>query len=180
MYFEKAGQENTKDTARLATEKAQKEGIRYLVVASNTGATADYFLDSGLNVVCVTHQIGFRNPGEDEMEENKREKLKASGVNVLTTSHFMGGVGRAVRKKHGGLYPGEIMADSLRILGQGVKVGVEISVMALDAGMIPYGEDIIAVGGTGRGADTALVIRPEHGHHIFASRIKEIICKPKE
>jgi hypothetical protein len=52
--------------------------------------------------------------------------------------------------------------------------------MALDAGMIPYGEEVIAVGGTGRGADTAVIIKPAHANNILDTWISEIICKPKE
>jgi len=70
------------------------------------------------------------------------------------------------------------MANTLKFFGQGVKVSVEIAVMALDAGLIPYGEDIIAIGGTGRGADTAVVIRPAHAANIFDTYIAEVICKP--
>jgi len=180
MFFEKAGPENTEETARLAVKRAHELNIKNLVVASNTGKTAEFFLEKDLKVVCVTHQIGFRNPGEDEISHSKKNEFQEKGIQLLTTTHLMGGVGRAVRKRHGGLYPGEIMADSLRILGQGVKVGLEIAVMALDAGLIPYGQDIVAVGGTGRGADTALVVEPEHSHHIFDSKIKEVICKPKK
>ncbi|NLY83165.1 MAG: hypothetical protein GX084_00915, partial [Acholeplasmataceae bacterium] len=53
-------------------------------------------------------------------------------------------------------------------------------VMALDAGLIPYGREIIAVGGSGRGADTAVIIVPAHSNHFFDTRVKEIICKPRE
>ncbi len=178
MYFAKPGPDNTEKTVDLAIKRANELNIKNVVVASNSGATAEKFLNKGLNVICVTHQIGFRNPGEDEMTEEQRKDFSDKGVKVLTTTHLLGGVGRAVRNKFGGLYPGEMVAHSLRMLGQGVKVGLEISVMALDSGLIPYGEDIIAVGGAGRGADTAIVVLPEHSQNIFASKIKEIICKP--
>jgi hypothetical protein len=69
---------------------------------------------------------------------------------------------------------------SLRILGQGFKVCVEISSMALDAGLIPYGIEVITVGGTGRGADTATVVLPAHSNQFFETKVKEIICKPRE
>lgn len=178
MYFANKGPENTGATVEQAVKRARELGIEYIVVASNSGDTAEKFLGQGLQIICVTHQIGFRNPGEDEMDPEKRRELEEKGVRVLTTTHLLGGVGRAVRSKFGGLYPGEMVAHTLRMLGQGVKVALEISVMALDSGLIPHGEDIIAVGGAGRGADTAVVIRPEHSQNIFASRIKEIICKP--
>ncbi len=70
------------------------------------------------------------------------------------------------------------MAATLRLFGQGVKVTVEITVMAADAGMLPMSDDIMAIGGTGKGADTACVIAPAHSNHIFEMHIKEIVCKP--
>jgi len=67
---------------------------------------------------------------------------------------------RSLRKEYGGQYPPEIIANTLRMFGQGVKVCLEISIMALDAGLLPYGKEVVAIGGTGRGADTAVVLEP--------------------
>lgn len=75
--------------------------------------------------------------------------------------------------------PAQVVAHALRMFGQGTKVCVEIAVMALDAGLIPFGREIIAIGGTGRGADTALVLTPAHSRQFFATWIHEIICKPR-
>ena len=35
-------------------------------------------------------------------------------------------------------------------------------------------------GGSGRGADAALVLKPAHQNNFFDMRIREIICKPRE
>jgi hypothetical protein len=78
------------------------------------------------------------------------------------------------------VYPPEIIAHALRMFGQGVKVAVEIAVMALDAGLIPYGGPVVAVGGTGKGADSAIVVAPQHSTDIFGVKVQEIICKPRE
>ena len=91
---------------------------------------------------------------------------------------MLSGAERGMSRKFGGVYPMEIIANTLRMLGQGTKVCVEISVMALDAGLIPYGEDVIAVGGTDEGADTAIILRPAHAADIFDTWISEILCKP--
>ena len=181
VLFEKAGRDNTEQTVTLAAERAEVLGID-LVVASNTGFTANLLRDrvgDDCRVVCVTHQVGFRSPGEDELPPEVREKLTARGVAVLTTTHLMGGIDRACRFKNQGLYPAEIVAHTLRLLGQGLKVCVECAVMALDAGLIRHDQEVVAVGGTGRGADTACVIQPAHGHDIFALRVREILCKPR-
>lgn len=180
MYFKEKGLVNTEQALKLAVQRGSELGIRHYVVASNSGKTAQQLLALGAAVVCVTHHTGFRKPGEQEMAAEMRRQLENSGVKVLTTTHLLGGIDRGVENKFGGTYPGGLVAATLRMLGQGVKVGVEIAVMALDAGLIPYGEDVIAVAGSGRGADTALVLQPAHAKDFFETRIKEIICKPAQ
>ncbi|MGI6162942.1 MAG: pyruvate kinase alpha/beta domain-containing protein [Bacillota bacterium] len=179
VYFDRPGRENTGQVAVLALNRAKELGIQYIVVASNTGYTADFFAGKGIKAVCVTHHIGFREPGSDEMSAETRENLKSQGVELLTTTHLFGNVERAVTNKFGGLYPGGLISHTLRMFSQGTKVAVEIAVMALDAGLIPFGEPVIAVGGSGRGADTALVLTPAHAKAIFDTEILEIICKPR-
>jgi hypothetical protein len=96
-----------------------------------------------------------------------------------TGAHALSGLERSVAKKHSGVYPVLLIADTLRLLGQGTKVAVEVAVMAADAGMLT-GKDIISIGGSGGGADTALVLKPAHQNNFFDLRIKEIICKPRD
>ncbi|MEM5766812.1 MAG: pyruvate kinase alpha/beta domain-containing protein [Bacillota bacterium] len=178
MYWKSAGVAHTEETVALALRKAGEYGIRSIVVASNSGKTAALLAGKAENVVCVTHANGFKEPGVHELSPGQREILIGKNMKILTTTHVLSGAERGISRKFGGVYPVEIMAHTLKIFGQGVKVAVEISVMALDAGLIPFGEDIIAIGGTGRGADTAVVIRPAHAANIFDTYIAEIICKP--
>lgn len=182
MYWDKQGGDNTRATVAAALKRAGELGVKHLVVASFSGKSATLFLERAreLEIVCVTHQVGFAIPGEDEMPAETRNRLTEGGLRVLTTTHFMAGLDRACRIKFGGVYPAEIVASALRILGQGLKVCVEVGVMALDAGLIPYGVDIISLGGTGEGLDTAAVIRPAHSQNFFDTRVREIICKPRE
>lgn len=180
MIWQQAGPENTRKTLEIAVKRAQEDGLP-LVIASNTGATVYTALELGADpksVVCVTHHVGFRGPGIDEMPEADRRQLAAQGVKILTTTHVLAGVDRACRNKFGGIYPPEIIASALRMLGQGVKVCVEISIMALDAGLIPFGQRIVAVGGTHSGADTAAIIIPAHSNNVFDLKVEEILCKP--
>jgi uncharacterized protein len=179
VYFEKPGKNNTGAVVTAVLQRAEELGIKNVVVASNSGQTAEAFGEKGLNVVCVTHHVGYKGPGEDEMAAEMREQLRAKGIKVLTTTHLLAGVDRALRIKFQGIFPAEIMANTLKIFGQGVKVCVEISSMALDAGLIPYGEEVIAVGGSGRGADAACVILPAHSNDFFDTKVKEVICKPR-
>jgi hypothetical protein len=71
-----------------------------------------------------------------------------------------------------------IVSDTLRIFSQGVKVCVEISVMAAEHGLVTPDEDIVAIGGSGTGADTAILLKPAYAANIFETRIKAILCMP--
>lgn len=180
MYFEKCGKVNTEMAVELALKAAADNGINYIVVASNEGDTAKLLENCGINVVVVTHVNGFRETGVQEMPAETRTKLESYGFKVYTSTHALSGAERSLSSKFGGISPIEVMAQSLKMFGQGVKVCVEISTMALDAGIVPYGEDIIAIAGSGRGADTAVIIRPAHGANILETKIKEIVCKPRQ
>lgn len=176
--FAEKGQVNTAETLTLAVNAAKERGIKHIVVASNSGETAKLLIDSKLDITCVTHHVGFRNPGEDEMPPLTRQELGTKGVKVLTSTHLFAGIERGYVNKLSGFGPAYITAATLRMFGQGTKVAVEVAVMALDAGLIPHGVDIIAIGGSGRGADTALVLRPAHSNRFTETAIREIICKP--
>jgi hypothetical protein len=73
----------------------------------------------------------------------------------------------------------EIMAHTLKVFGQGTKVACEIVLMAADAGLIRTDEEIITIGGTGSGADTAIVVKPAHTHDLFQLKVREVLCKPR-
>lgn len=178
-YFEKPGPKNTEEVLTIARERGRELGIGKIVVASSTGRTAEALIDSGFQVMAVTHQAGYRERASQELEMEQRQKLLDHGMEVLTTTHVFAGVDRALNFKAQGLYPGEIVAHSLRILGQGFKVAVEVATMAMDAGFVKADEDIIAIGGTGKGADCAVVLRPAHSQYIFDTDIKEILCMPR-
>ena len=50
--------------------------------------------------------------------------------------------------------------------------------MAADCGAIPSGEDVIAIGGTSEGADTAVILKAAHSLRILDTKISEYLCKP--
>lgn len=180
MIFKNAGKENTEETLRLAIDMARKRLIKHIVLASSSGETALKLKEyENISIVCVSHVNGFREPGQNEMPEETRKELENNGINVLTTTHVLSGAERGISNRFGGLYPVEIIAHTLRMLGQGVKVCVEVSTMALDAGLIPYNEPIIAIGGYSEGADTAVIITPANASRIFETKLHEIICKPR-
>lgn len=181
VYFEAPGKQNTESVLELVKNYAQAEGIRDIVVASTTGETGAKAsrIFKGFNVVVTSHHVGFQEPGMWEMEEDNRKKILENGARILTATHALSGVERAIRKKFETIMPLEIMAHTLRLFGEGTKVCVEITIMAADAGLIPVDREVIAIGGTGIGADTALVIKPANASNFFDLEIREIIAKPR-
>ena len=135
-------------------------------------------LDKDINIIVVTHVTGYAKPDVQELDEKDRRKLESQGVKVLTCQHAFGGVGRGVRNKLDTYQMDEIMAHTLRVFGQGVKVAIEVTLMAADAGLVRTDEDVISVGGTAQGVDSALVLKPANSAHFFDLKVREIICKP--
>ena len=185
MYFNVPGSDNTGETLKIAVRTAIERQISHIVVATTTGATAFAAAEEvrkqvyGGTLVCVTHVYGSRENGKNPIPESDREKLKSQGVVLCTAAHALSGAERCMSRKFQGVYPVEIIAHTLRMLGAGMKVCVEIAAMALDAGLIPYGKPVIAVGGTGKGADTAVTISPAYTNAIFDTKVHEILCKPR-
>jgi Lhr-like helicase/intein/homing endonuclease len=134
----------------------------------------------GYNVVVVAHAYGLKEPGKNELEEQYKKRMKANKAKIFTGTHALSSAERAVRKDFGTIQPLELIANVLRRMGEGTKVCVEVTLMAADAGLIPVDRDIIAIGGTGRGADTALRICPANSAKFFDLKIREIIAKPRD
>lgn len=182
-YFSKAGFINTESCVALVSKMVREEGFRHVVAASTTGHTATRLSDelSGLdvNLVAVTHSAGFKNPNEQEFDPTNREKLEKTGVKVLTTTILTHSIETAFGAAHQGVYPTQIVAHSLRRLGEGCKVCCEIVMEAVDAGVIPEEEEVIAVAGTGRGADSVYVIRSAASKRFLQLAVLEVRAKPR-
>lgn len=182
-YFEKPGKRNTGAVLKAAGDSARALGITTVLVPSVSGKTALAARESlakNIRVIAVTHVAGFEGPDIQEMSARTRRLLESKGVQVLTAQHAFGGVGRAVRNKLGTYQVDEIMAWTLRTFGQGTKVAVEIALMAADAGLVRTGEDVISLGGSGEGVDTALVVRPSNSSRFFDLKVREVVCKPRD
>lgn len=180
-YFPGAGEANTDETLRAAKARADELGIKDVVVASTRGPTGLKTMElfKGYDVVVVPHVTGMREPGTQELGEDYAEKIKAAGGTVVIAAHAFSGVNRAIQAKFDTMYPAGIIAQTLRLFGQGMKVVVEITAMAADAGAVPVDRDILAIAGSGRGADTAVVVKPAYSHSLFEMVVREIIAKPR-
>ena len=183
-YFEEKNQANTEEALKIAVETARNLGIKDIVLATTGGATAKMMADEidheGLTITVVTHAFGQREANTNPMPTELRQHLIQKGMNVCTAAHALSGAERALSTTFHGVYPVEIIAHTLRMFGQGTKVCVEIAAMAADAGLVRTGEPVVTVGGTGRGADTVIVLRPAVSSNILKTKIDRVVCKPIE
>jgi len=185
-YFDKPGPVNTKDSAHFAIERAKELNITTIVVASTSGETAQVFFDamkgSGISLVVVTHVMGFSKPGEWEFSTKTAQELRSKGVKIVTGTHALSGLERALSKspKVGGASRTEAIAEALRrVVAVGLKVAVECVLIAADQGAIGIDKEVIAVGGTASGADTVCVIRPSYTASFFDLQVREIVAMPR-
>jgi len=181
VYFSDPGEKNTERLLGVAKVRADELGIRDIVLASTRGETALKAVEvfRGFNIVVVTHSTGFREPGKQELDDAHSKAIREGGGRILTASHAFAGVDRAIRKKFNTIGPSELLAQTLRMFGQGMKVCVEVVAMAADASLIPVDKEVVAIAGSSRGADTAVVIKPAHLADVFDLQIREIIAKPR-
>jgi hypothetical protein len=183
-YFNEPGQKNTDAVILAAKKRLQELGIQHVVVASTSGVTAfkvwESLKDNSVSIVCVGEHYGFWGGDEQRFSEETRKELESKGVRVFIGSHALSGVGRSITNKFKGISHTEIIAYTLRQFGEGLKVCVEISIMVADAGLIPTDREVIAIGGTSKGADTAIVLKAAHMHNYFDLEIREIIAKPRQ
>jgi uncharacterized protein len=185
-YFEKPGPANTRDAAQFAIERAKELKIQTIIIASTSGKTAEIFHEAmkglPLDLVVVTHVVGFTKPGEWEFSGDLARQLRKEGVKIVTGTHALSGLERALSRspKVGGGSRTEAIAEALRrIVAVGLKVAVECVLITADQGTIGVDEEVIAVGGTASGADTVCVVRPAHTANFFDLQVREIVAMPR-
>ena len=180
VYFSSTGRENTEEVLGIVKRRAEELGIKSIIVASTSGDTAVRAVGilKGVKVIAVSHATGMGEPNVQQFTEENRQKFESKDGIVLTAIHAFAGLGGAMRKKFNMYLFPEVVASTLRIFGQGMKVACEITLMAADAGLVRTDEDVIAIAGSDSGADIALVLTPVNSKDFFDLKVKEILCKP--
>ena len=174
VYLEKAGQDNTAAVFDVVDRALSELDIRKVVLASTRGDTARYAMDrykgQDVRLIVVPHQYGFGQGQRFPQELVARARQEGHEVHYGTMLFH--------QEKLFGEGPAQWVANFLRAFCQGVKVCVEILLMAGNAGLVQEGEQVVVVAGTGRGADTALVMTGATSGNLKAMHISRILCKP--
>ena len=179
VYFDKPGRANTDTTLQAARTRADELGIRQMTVATTHGYTAlraREILDGlDVKITAVSICAAFDEKGWT-LTAAERERLERDGIRVVTSVHALGDdVSDALVKTA----PGVIVRETLYTFCQGMKVAVEVALMAADAGLLAMQEEVISVAGTEEGADTAVILKPAYTRQFKKLRVREILAKPR-
>nr|MDO8113817.1 pyruvate kinase alpha/beta domain-containing protein [Candidatus Sigynarchaeota archaeon] len=185
-YFESPG-DHAKDVFDHVKSIVDARGIKDIVVASTRGETGlracNVFDPAKYNVTIVTHSQGFITKNQQEFRDDNKKAIIAKGGKILTGTHAFSGVETGISKKLAPgnvLFPVEVFARIVRlVIGDGIKVCMEIAVMAADAGLVRVDKDVLCIAGTGTSADTACIIKPAYSRDFTELRLKQILCKPE-
>jgi hypothetical protein len=182
VYFTDKGPSNTGRTIECAVDCCREQSIAKIVVASSSGETAlklREMADPACEVIAVTYCAGSRFADKVEAFNANRQKVEKAGIKIVRGIHALSATERTFENKYGAkLIPLNLVSDSLRMFGQGMKVCVEVAIMAAEHGFVTPSEEIIVLGGSGTGADTAVVLRPAFAAAMFDLKIQQILCKP--
>ncbi len=184
VYFEKQGRNNTQECLQIVREAIQEYRYKHIVIASVSGSTgllfAEEFKASSINIVVVTHSAGYKSPNIIEMSNESKRRLEELGAKIYMGTMLTHSIETSFSSKFSGIYPTLIIAHTLRRFGEGTKVCCEITMMAVDGGLIPEEEEVLAVAGTAGGADTVLLIRSAASKRFLDLKVLEILAKPRE
>ena len=188
VYFEKAGKGNTDKVIEVVAKRLDEGDLDTVIVASTTGHTALRLSDAlgdKARMVCVAETALLREWGHEYpcMDPQNKAELERRGVAVADKVAYLVHSSVLDYSQWKVPTPEIILRETLYAFGQGLKVAVEVVFIAVASGFVePFG-DVIAIGGSSRGADTAIVMNATYPNHAFSKdaekrmRIKEILCK---
>jgi len=158
-YFETLGKENIDKTLELVRRMAEELGIKHVIVASITGFTAEkafeMLKDMGVTLTVVgTERSRFASDLQDKLEDKE--------CNVCFSREISYD------------YP-DLVKLAFRRFSPGVKVAVEVAMIAAQGGFVSTEEDVICVGKW----DTALIIKPATSDNFSELKVRELICMPR-
>lgn len=163
VYFDSGGKQNTEETLQLAKKYAIEHQIKKVVVASTTGSTAkaayELFSDTPIKLISVGH-------GRGRYDEDVISLLENKGYSVIFDDDISAEYDSAIFRKFS------------RICA-GAKVAVQCVQIAANVDLLDDDEEVVSVGGTSRGADTAIVIKAAKSDRFGSREIERTLCRPR-
>jgi len=177
-YFDKPGVQNTQACVDIVSKLVDDEGFRDVILASTSGETgltaARKLQGKGVNLVIVAHSAGFLGPNQDQFSADAHQEITWLGGHIYKGTILTHSLETALSKEFSGSYPTILIANTLRRLGQGIKVCCEIVMEAVDGGLVAEGKEVLAVAGTAKGADTVAIIKSAASKRVSDCRQTQI------
>jgi len=158
-YFEVAGKENIDKTLELVKKMTEEHGIKNVIVASITGFTAEKAFEVLKDMDVTLTVVGTERNRFSSDLQRKLEKKRHHVCFSREVSYD---------------YP-DLVKIAFKRFSQGVKVAVEIAMIAVQEGFVSTEEDVISVGKW----DTALIIKPAKSDNFSELKVRELICMPR-
>lgn len=194
-YFEKPGEGNTEATIEaVRTYLREDNEAAALVVASISGQTAlkvkKELVEISIPFVCVTGSPGWQNYPQYKLPlipETTRAELKKAGVLIVdSVPSSLSDTIEFGFARYGFRSPTWIFIETLLAIGgYGLKTAVECVLMATDGGHVSPFKEVVAIAGTEKGVDTAIVLRSTFSSTVFSSNpqkrfvVKEVLAMPR-
>lgn len=188
-YFDAPGAGNTRLVIEAVSQRLEASGITKVIVASTSGETATKFarnLKGKADLICVSEAPYRREWSESWpcLKEKFRQQLEKLNVTIIDRAPYV--FHNSVLEAAGwsGAFPERLVKETLYCFGQGMKVAVEVVLMAVAGGYVTPYEDVIGVGGSGKGADSAIILRATYPACLLDKdptkrlEIREIIAMP--
>ncbi len=191
------------DVIQIARERAEKFGVRNVVVATNTGASAEHVLDvfgAGYVIIAAGNPASAHERGLVHhlgISDETKRRLEQKGIRVafqdqsFAQKHYdHSGASRcgtaeldARMRAPDGFPVLTVVCNVLDWFGDGVRVCIEIAALAADAGVLPTDADCIAIARPGPMSNcphAAVVLRPARTDDLFRGslRVKDIVLVP--
>lgn len=182
-YFDKPGSQNTQACIDVVSKLVDEEGFSDVILASTSGETgvtaARKLQGKGVNLVVVAHSAGFLGPNQDQFSADAHQEISWLGGHIYKGTILTHSLETALAKEFSGSYPTILIANTLRRLGQGIKVCCEIVMEAVDGGLVAEGREVLAVAGTAKGADTVAIIKSAASKRFLDLYVSQIVAKPR-
>ena len=187
--FPKPGAVNTDMVVEAIVKRMEAGDLGTVVVASNSGRTAVTIgraLQGKARVLCVTEAPSRRQWDQawPTLRDDSRRDLRELGMDIVENAPFAFHESILDESRWDVPSAAELVKETLYAFGQGLKVAVEVVLMAVASGHLEPYQDVIGVGGTGSGVDTAVVVRATYPASFFAKdpekrlEVREIIAMP--
>jgi uncharacterized protein len=182
FYFDQKGAVNTDKALDIALGCCAERKVQRIVVASSSGKTALSLSEKAgpsIEIIAVTYCAGSKYAEEVQAFNKNQPLLLERGIRIVRGLHALSGVERTFENRYkSGFTPLNVVADTLRIFSQGIKVCVEVAIMAAEHGFVTPDEEVVVVAGSGHGADTAVVMKPAYAMNLFDIKIRALLCMP--